>query len=157
MLILLYLLWILLNGRFTADAGMLQICITGIPVALLAYIISRRFLGITPQKELKFWKKLPLLVLYVLVLVKEIIIASIRMSGVILSRKETAAPVIIRVKITLKSEFCKVILANSITLTPGTITADFEDDVFVIHCINESFAEGIEECSFVKILERVEK
>ena len=89
--------------------------------------------------------------------IKEIIIASIRMSGVILSRKEKAAPVIMRVKIPLKSEFCKVILANSITLTPGTITADFEDDVFVIHCINESFAEGIEECSFVKILERVEK
>ena len=157
MLILLYLLWILLNGRFTADAGMLEICITGIPVALLAYIISARFLGITPARELKFWKKLPLLVLYVLVLVKEIIISNIRMSGIILSRKEKAEPVIIRVKIPLKSEFCKVILANSITLTPGTITADFDGDVFVIHCINASFAEGIEECSFVKILEKVEK
>ena len=157
MLILLYALWILLNGRFTLDAGMLEICITGIPVAALAYIIAWRFLGITPERELRFWKKLPLLVLYVLVLVKEIVIASINMSRVILSRKEKAAPAIIRAKIPLKSEFCRVILANSITLTPGTITADFEDDVFVIHCINADLAEGIEECRFVKILERLEK
>ena len=157
MVILLYALWILLNGRFTADAGMLQICITGIPVTLLAYIVAWRFLGITPKKELRFWKKLPLLVLYALVLVKEVIIANIRMSGVILSRQDKSAPQILRVKIPLKSELCKVILANSITLTPGTITAKFEDDVFVIHCINPSFAEGIEQCSFVKILERLEK
>ena len=157
MIILLYVLWLLLNGRFSADAGMLQICITGIPVCILAYIIAARFLGITPKKELEFWKKLPLLCLYTVVLVKEIIISNIRMSGVIIGKREKTEPVIIRVKIPLRTELCKVILANSITLTPGTITADFEDDIFIVHCIDASFAEGIESCAFVKILERIEK
>ena len=157
MILLLYMLWILLNGRFSADAGMLQICITGIPVCLFAYIIALRFLGLTPKKELHFIKKLPLLCLYGIVLVGEIIVSNIRMCGVIIRKKENNEPVIVRVRIPLKTEWARVILANSITLTPGTITADFQDDEFVIHCIDSSFDADIESSKFVKLLERLEK
>ena len=63
----------------------------------------------------------------------------------------------IKVQIPLKTNVARVLLANSITLTPGTITAELEDDYFTIHCVDSSFAEGIENSSFVKILERLEK
>ncbi len=44
-------------------------------------------------------------------------------------------PGIVRVKSSLKSEFAKMLLANSITMTPGTITVDIIDDDFYIHWI----------------------
>ena len=37
----------------------------------------------------------------------------------------------------------KVILGNSITMTPGTITVDVRDDLFLVHCLDEDFAEGL--------------
>lgn len=157
MIILLFALWLLLNGRFTADAGMLQICITGAATAAFAYFIAYRFLGITPSKELKICKKLPLMIVYVFVLIKEIIVSNLYMAKLILGKKDSFTPVIVRVKIPLKTNLCKVILANSITLTPGTITADFEGDVFTVHCIDRKLGEGLESSSFVKILERLEK
>lgn len=36
----------------------------------------------------------------------------------------------------------KVVLANSITMTPGTITVDMHDDLFLIHCLDTSFDVG---------------
>lgn len=50
----------------------------------------------------------------------------------------------------------KVILANSITLTPGTITVSVEGDVFCVHCLDKELAEGIENSVFVQLLERME-
>ena len=73
MAIMLFALWLILNGRFTADAGMVQICLVGFVATALAYFIAYKFLGITPAKEWKFWKKLPVFILYVLILIKEII------------------------------------------------------------------------------------
>ena len=157
MIIILFVLWLLLNGRFTADAGMIQICVTGVFVSGFAYFIAYKFLGITPAKELKFIKKLPLFVLYVLQLIKEVIVSNFLMAKAIAGKKEKNEPVIVRVKIPLKTQWARVMLANSITLTPGTITADFEDDIFVIHCIDSSFDAGIESSKFVELLERMEK
>ncbi len=45
-------------------------------------------------------------------------------------------PGIVKVRTTLKSEMAKTFLANSITLTPGTLTVDIDGDDFYIHCIN---------------------
>jgi multicomponent Na+:H+ antiporter subunit E len=44
-------------------------------------------------------------------------------------------PGIVKVKTTLKSDFAKTLLANSITMTPGTITVDIIGDDMYIHWI----------------------
>lgn len=155
-MIILFLLWIILNGRFTLDAGMLQIVITGLILVTAVAWFSKKALGYTVKAELRFYVKLPLLLAYAALLVKEIIKASFSMLKLIVTGK-TYEPVIIKVNPPLKSAFTRVILANSITLTPGTITADLDDNGFTVHCIDASFAEGLESCSFVKLLERIEK
>ena len=155
-MILLFLLWLILNGRFTADAGMLQIVITGLLLIAAVAWFSKKVLGYSVKAELRFYAKLPLLLAYVLLLIKEIIKASLSMLGLIVTNK-AYDPVIVRFTVPLKSRFTQVILANSITLTPGTITAELEDDTFTVHCIDASLAEGLESCSFVKLLERIEK
>lgn len=45
-------------------------------------------------------------------------------------------PGIVKVKTVLKTDIAKTFLANSITLTPGTLTVDFIDDILYIHWIN---------------------
>ena len=155
-MILLFLLWLILNGRFTADAGMLQIVVTGLLLVAAVAWFSKKSLGYNVKAELRFYAKLPLLLAYTLLLIKEIIKASFSMLGLIITNKPYD-PVIVRFTVPLKSRFTQVILANSITLTPGTITAELEGDTFTVHCIDASLAEGLDSCSFVKLLERIEK
>ena len=155
-MILLFLLWIILNGRFTLDSGMLQIVVTGLILVIAVAFFSKKVLGYTVAAELRFWKKLPLLLAYIALLVSEVIKSSFKMALLIL-RNKPYSPEVIKINPPLKKEFTRVILANSITLTPGTITAELNDNGYVIHCIDPSFAEGIEDCAFVKLLERIEK
>lgn len=157
MVVLLFLLWILLNGRFTADAGMLQIVIVGVAVAGVAYWFAHKTLGYTLKAELKMLKKVPILIAYLFILIKEIIVANFQMMKIVLGKKLDVHPVIVKIKVPLKTEFARVLLANSITLTPGTITAELEGDEFTIHCIDTAFSEGMDSSSFVKMLERLEK
>ena len=156
MIILLFLLWIILNGRFTADMGMLQILITGIILVGAVALFSKKILGYKLSSEIRLWKKMPLLISYVALLIKEIVCSSFNMILVVF-RKKSYSPAIIKINPPLKTKLARVILANSITLTPGTITADLTDNCFTIHCIDSSFAENLETCQFVKLLERIEK
>ena len=156
MIILLFLLWIILNGRFTADWGMLQICITGVILVGAIWIFANKILGYKISFEIRLWKKAPLFIRYVALLFKEIICSSFSMLLVIL-KKKPCEPVIVKINPPLKTRLARVILANSITLTPGTITADLTDGCFTVHCIHPSFAENLEACDFVKLLERIEK
>jgi hypothetical protein len=70
----------------------------------------------------------------------------------ILTRKEVMEPVIVHVHTDLKSETARVILANSITLTPGTITVSMTDDDLLVHCLDKSLSEGMEDSVIQKRL-----
>ena len=157
MLILLFLFWIILNGRFTLDWGMLQVVVTGVILVGGVGVFASKALGYKLSYEIRLWKKLPLLIKYAFLLVKEIVKSSLKMISIILSKNKKYEPAIIKFTTPLKSGVARVILANSITLTPGTITADLTDGCFTVHCIDSAFAEGIEDCDFVKLLERIEK
>ncbi len=52
-------------------------------------------------------------------------------------------PHLVRFRTRLQSPAAKVTLANSITLTPGTITIRIEDDLFLIHALTEDLAAGM--------------
>ena len=94
---------------------------------------------------------------YLYYLIKEIITANLAVSRMILTRKETMEPVIVRVRTDLKTETAKVILANSITLTPGTITVSMSGQELLVHCLDKSLSEGMEDSVFVKLLRKMEE
>ena len=75
----------------------------------------------------------------------------------ILTRKEVMEPVIVHVPVDLKSETARVVLANSITLTPGTITVALEDNDLLVHCLDKSLAEGMEDSEFIRLLRKMEE
>ena len=57
----------------------------------------------------------------------------------------------------IESEFLRFVLANSITLTPGTITVDVDDNHFCVHALDYTMAEDIENSVFVKLLVKMEE
>ena len=109
------------------------------------------------RKELRFYKRMPAFFQYLYYLIKEIVFSNIAVSRMILTRKEEMEPVIVHVRTSLKSETARVILANSITLTPGTITVSLTDDKLLVHCLDKSLAEGMEDSVFVRLLQKMEE
>lgn len=152
MLLLFFLVWVVFNGRLT-----LEIALFGIAVAGAVFAFVCRFMDYNLQKELSFYKRIPAFCQYLYYLVKEIVIANITVSRMILTRKEQMEPVIVHVHTDLKSETARVILANSITLTPGTITVSMTGNDLLVHCLDKSLSEGMEDSVFVRLLQKLEE
>lgn len=152
MYLLLVLFWIILNGKITVE-----IVVLGILFALLIYGFAYKFLGLTWKREKKFWKYLIWGIQYIGILLREIIIANIAVLKIILSPKKKIHPVLVKFPAPLKSHLLQVILADSITLTPGTITVRLYEEKFEVHCLDESMAEGLNDSVFVKMLKKLEE
>jgi len=73
---------------------------------------------------------------YIIVLLWEIIKANLDVAYRVIHPKMPIKPGIVVIKTRLKSDIAKMILANSITLTPGTFTLDVIGDELLIHWIN---------------------
>ena len=150
MSLLYFLLWILLNGRITVE-----ILLFGLLFAVLMTLFSRRIMDYDGKKNRVILRNFPLLLLYVLVLIGEIIRSSFAVMTLMFSRKRRPDPVILEFRSGLESDFQNVLLANSITLTPGTFTLRQEGDCFTVHCLRPEFFEGIEDSSFIRLLRKL--
>lgn len=151
MFVLFFLIWIIFNGQFT-----LEIAAFGIVIAGGIYWFICKFLDYSPRNDIVLCKRLFLLLHYVFVLVVEILKANGAVFRMIYSAKYEIEPAVVHFKTTLHSTFARVLLANSITLTPGTITVSLKDDEYVVHCLDKELALGIDSSIFVKLLERIE-
>ena len=152
MFVLFFLFWIILNGRIT-----LEITIFGIVISAAIYLFICIFMDYSPKKDLFLVKKIPLVIAYIAVLIREIIKANITMARFIFNREIIAEPVLVHFNSDLKTRLARTVLADSITITPGTITVEMDDGSFCVHCYDKSMAEGIEDSIFVRLLRRMEK
>ena len=73
----------------------------------------------------------------------QIIISGIEVAKILLSPSLPIQTSVVRFKVDFPNPHCKMILGNSITLTPGTLTVDINDDEFIVHAITPSSFEGI--------------
>ncbi len=73
----------------------------------------------------------------------EILRSSAQVIGTILSPKPAIAPYFLRVKVGQPSDLGKVILGNSITLTPGTVTVLVNGDELLVHALSPVSGEGV--------------
>lgn len=152
MLLLFFCVWIIFNGTITAE-----IAVIGAVIVFLMFAFICRFMDYSVKQEIRLYKKSICFLHYVFVLVMEIIKANMAVTRLITSTSEVVEPVMVRVHTNLKSNFCRVLLANSITLTPGTITVSLDGDEYVVHCLDKSLSEGMEDSVFVKMLEKLER
>lgn len=147
-----FLIWVIFNGQIT-----LEITLFGLAIAAAVYAFTCRFLDWSPSKDLMLIKKSGLLLAYIGLLIREIIKANMAMIRMTVAPDIEPDPVIVRIHTKLQSKTARVLLANSITLTPGTITVFLEEDELTVHCLDRSFSEGLEGSSFEQALLRIEE
>ena len=152
MLLLFFLVWIIFNGAITTE-----ICIFGVVVAFLMFGFVCKFMDYSWRKEKLLIQRSGYFLLYLGNLLIEIVRANVSVCHFVLSDRDEIHPVMVSFHTTLKSSFARVILTNSITLTPGTITVSLQGDEVIVHCLDRSLAEGMEDSSFVKMLEHMER
>jgi multicomponent Na+:H+ antiporter subunit E len=152
MYILLLLFWIILNGKITAE-----ILIFGVVLSAAIFWFMCKYLDYSPKYEIFVAKNLPWIIVYFVVLVIEIFKAAITVYKRVYSRKIEIQPQIIFFDVDIESEFLRFVLANSITLTPGTITVDVDEKRFCVHALDYSLADGIEDSVFIKMLKKMEE
>jgi multicomponent Na+:H+ antiporter subunit E len=130
--------WILLSGIF--DAFHL---ISGLICCAIVSVISHDLL-VKGKSEKKLQKSLQLLI-YIPWELWQIVLANIDVAYRVLHPKMPIDPLIIEFETTLRGEFSLVTLANSITLTPGTITilVEPEKGKFWVHAIAKEPADAL--------------
>ena len=65
-------------------------------------------------------------------------------------------PALVRIEVDLKTEMARYILANSITLTPGTITVLSEGNSLTVHCLRKDLLGDVAGSTFVRLLRKME-
>ncbi|MBO5999101.1 MAG: Na+/H+ antiporter subunit E [Lachnospiraceae bacterium] len=146
---LFFAIWIILNGRITAE-----IVLFGIGAATVLCLFIVKVFRYQWHLEITFVKNFPIMVFYVLNLIREVILASLATSRRIWGRKGTDA-VLVEFDSGFRDNVRNVLLANSITLTPGTYTVAMENGIFLVACLCPEFAEGIDDSSFIRILRKM--
>ncbi len=149
--LLFFLFWVILNGRFT-----LEICIFGVCISAAICLFCWKFLGYSFKKEVHYYKLIGMYLVYALIVLREIFKANFDVLKIIFNGKRKVEPCLVSFTTDLKSDAARVALANSITLTPGTISVQLEGDRYVVHCLDKAFAEGLADSCFVQYLRKVE-
>lgn len=132
--VILMTVWLLMSGHYTP-------LVTGLGVVSTAFAtwMSHRLGG--SDKEglpLHMFRKLPA---YYIWLIKEIIMSNIATAKTILGKSD--APELFYVPFTQKTEAGVATYANSITLTPGTVTVDIDEKGFLVHALSSDFGDDV--------------
>ncbi len=151
MFIALFLLWIIFNGRITLEILLIGLVISAALTFFWSRVFGKGHLSLLPSPR-KLWKSFT----YALALIKEMILCNLQVMGLILRRAEVH-PRLIYFRTKLQSDTTRTILANSITLTPGTITVSAEDNLFCVHALDASLAENLEDGPLAHRLHNMEE
>lgn len=129
-----FVLWLLLSGHWDA----VHVGLGAAAAALVAWL-NHGEEDVTPLAQ-----ALPRMAWYVPWLLVEIVRANLAVMRIVLDPRLPIDPVVVRVSVPLPGALAVTTLANSITLTPGTITLDAEDGELTVHALEPGSADGIE-------------
>lgn len=139
--VVLFGLWIILSGKtdvFHISMGFLSaFFVTIIHMRINKYLYYQK--EIAAEHTLSYGR----LFFYIPWLIWQIIVASLQVAYVVLHPKIPINPSLLRFKTKLPNTAAKVILGNSITLTPGTLTINIDGDEFLVHALTNAAQSGI--------------
>ena len=130
--VLLFLLWVLLSGIFDP----LLFFFGSISVVIVIIITHRMNKIDNYTLIIKF--NIVQIISYFFWLILEIIKANLQVVKIIITDKEFNNQKVFKVKCTQFTDVAQVLFANSITLTPGTITIETEKDYLLVHALDYS-------------------
>jgi len=131
------LFWLLLSGHYTA-----LIIAFGVASCVLVIVIATRMdavdaspvrIVLKPVNFVKYWAWLA----------KEIFFSNIKVAKIVLGRELKISPSVFWIKADNLSELVRVTYANSITLTPGTVSIDVGDDWIEVHALTDETRDDL--------------
>lgn len=140
---LLLFLWIVMSGIFTVKF-ILYGCISSFLIS--CFVVGSLRIGGLKSNRTYFilHANYPKLIIYFMWLIKEVVKSAADVSKIVLSHNMGLEPHVVWFKADYDNPAARAILANSITLTPGTVTIDIYDSgVFSVHALNRDFSEGL--------------
>ncbi len=143
--LVLFVIYILLAG-WVIDELILGAVIALILTLIIAKYVDYKIDYLLPYRLLVF------IVVYIPVFLWQLVLSNLNVARRVLSIDIPVNPGFVKIKTELKGDFAKLILANSITLTPGTLSVDVKGDTLYIHTIDvkgSSIEENTEHISAV--------
>lgn len=147
----LILFFLILAERVTWEAVLI-----GFAVSLLALKANERKAEESSPRlySIKLW---PYWIMFILVLIREIIFSNIQVAIIVCSRNMPIQPNIYPYHTRIKDRRLAVVLSNSITLTPGTMTVDLHGSELTIHALTEQHYKNLAANPVEGILLRMEE
>ena len=145
--LLFFAFWIILSGKF----DLFHLCLGFISCLIVSVWTRRLLFEVSDKTFLTRVTELSRFLVYQVWLFWQIVLANIHVIHLAFQPKVCDAinSHLVEFKTCLKSDIAKYVLANSITLTPGTITIQVTEDTFLVHAITRYAADGLPE-SFEK-------
>jgi multicomponent Na+:H+ antiporter subunit E len=154
MFILMMLFWILMSGKFDP----FHLILGAISSLIVAWSSTDLLFQDRDKSPAARLSEAGRFVLYACWLFWQIVLANFHVIYLSLTPKplkETLSPHIFNFKTTLNTDFARFVLANSITLTPGTVTIRVSEDIFLVHAITVKAAGDLEGGSISEMERRV--
>lgn len=128
--------WLGLSGFYTP----LLLSLGAASVALSIFVAMRMDLTDHEGMPIQFG---PRIIIYWLWLLKEIVKANIDVARRVIQRDPDISPTLFVTKASQTSDVGRVVFANSITLTPGTVSVVLEDDSILVHALTQGGADDL--------------
>ncbi len=151
MFVVFFMMWVIFNGQWTTEIALL-----GLFLCAALYLFAWKFMGYGPAQDLHALQRLPRALAYLWTLLVEIFKANIHVMRLILSPQYEVEPELIEFHTKLQTDSARAVLADSITLTPGTITVLVEGDRFIVHALDKTLGDGVDDSDFERRLLKME-
>ncbi len=125
----LLLFWVMLTGNVKTDS-----LLVGAMVSLVIALLFQEGLSFFTEFRLTPQSFVAGVAFYGFFL-KELVKSNLRLAAVVLSPDLPIRPGIVKVRTRLKSRMGRLMLANSISLTPGTLTVEVDDEWLYVHWV----------------------
>ncbi len=155
--LLLYATWIVLSGKFEFKYLMFGVLSSGLVTFMTMDLFHpKEDLGKKEAVGLRFllvsgWR----FSLYIIWLLFNIIKSNLQVAYLVLHPKMPIQPGLLRFKARLRTNLGQIILANSITLTPGTITVELNEGTYLVHALVPEAAQSLLEAQMQNKLEAI--
>ncbi|OEU58314.1 MAG: cation transporter [Desulfobulbaceae bacterium S3730MH12] len=134
--VLLSAFWLINSGHYTS----LLLFFMVVSVLFVAVLCHRMDVVDGESQPLELTFTIPV---YWLWLIKEVTVANIAVARCVWKGADSISPSVIKVKANQKTDLGIVIYANSITLTPGTVSIDLEDNEITVHALTRETAKDL--------------
>ncbi len=135
--LVLFAFWLLLSGHYTA------FLMTAGALCALGVVLFARRMDVVDREGHPVHLATRALLVYWPWLFKEIAKSAIQVSALILHPRLPISPTLVRVRATQKTDVGRTTFANSITLTPGTISVEVGEDEILVHALTRDGARDL--------------